>query len=130
MRSPGNEDMFQLTASIERSLSMTLWPASTSLAKAFQRAHMSREAVETCVAIKNFQLDTGEFPESLNALLGGYLETIPKDVDVDEPLRYLRMKNGVLLYGVGHSKTDHGGRNDNGRADQIFLIGSADRPDP
>ncbi|MBN78943.1 MAG: hypothetical protein CMJ70_02285 [Planctomycetaceae bacterium] len=130
MRSPGNEDMFQSTASIERSLSMTLWPASTSFAKAFQRAHMSRESVETCIAIKKFQLDTGEFPESLNVLLGGYLETIPKDVDVDEPLRYLRMKNGVLLYGVGHSKTDHGGRNDNGRDDQIFLIGSDDRPDP
>ena len=45
-------------------------------------------------------------------------------------MRYLRTKNGVVLYSVGRSQTDNGGWSGQGRDDEVWVLGVDDRQDP
>lgn|GEM_PF-5513419 len=101
---------FSFTDAMDQHLSDRLLPKKWSRDWSFvDRAGMARSALEACIAIRLYQLKNGEYPESLDVLLGNYLEVLPEDVYVNRPMRYLKMENRALLYSVGHSKTDHGG---------------------
>ena len=61
-------------------------------------------------AVRRFKLSRGRFPQSLEELVPNYLETVPIDTFLDQPLRYRRdEKVGFLLYSVGHNRIDDGG---------------------
>lgn len=100
------------------SLLRRYWPILTVLPRrehaylreAYQpRQDMLRVATVTVIALEQFRRRTGNWPERLDQLVPGDLETIPQDVFSGRPLVY-RLVNGVpLLYSVWEDRTDDGG---------------------
>jgi hypothetical protein len=62
-------------------------------------------------ALERYRLAKGEYPETLDALVPQFIETLPHDIINGEPLKYRRAADGsFLLYSVGWNKTDDGGQ--------------------
>jgi len=97
---------------------------------ACERASMYRQVVKLFVALKRHQLEHGEFPDKPGEALEEQSDTLPADVYSDQPMRYLKTGNGVVLYSVGLSRTDNGGWNGQGRDDLVWVLGTDDRQDP
>lgn len=67
------------------------------------------EAQIAC-ALERYRLAHGEYPDSLDALVPQFVETIPHDVINGQPLHYRRTADGkFLLYSVGWNEKDDGG---------------------
>jgi hypothetical protein len=89
------------------------------------------DLAETCIALKRFHLENQRYPATLDELLGKYLDHIPLDSATGEPVHYLSFKNGAMVYTVGRSGFDNGGRGpDLGGDDNVFLLGHDERPVP
>jgi hypothetical protein len=67
-------------------------------------------AAGVLLALERYRLAHGRRPETLEALVPEYLPAIPRDPYVDAPLRYKRLDDGVVVYGVGFDLHDNGGR--------------------
>ncbi len=77
----------------------------------FTRKIADRSATVLATALSAYRHDHGEYPSSLDPLLGNYLDRMPLDPCVDQPLRYIRREPGdYLLYSVGPNLRDDGGR--------------------
>jgi hypothetical protein len=64
-------------------------------------------------ALERYRLAHGEYPETLDALLPGFIQQLPRDIINGAPLKYRRTDNGkFLLYSVGWNETDEGGKDD------------------
>ena len=62
-------------------------------------------------ALERFHLANGNYPETLDALVPQFIETIPHDIIGGLPLRYRRLESGTfLLYSVGWDEVDDGGK--------------------
>ncbi len=72
----------------------------------------SRNATIAAVALSAHRRDQGKYPLSLEELLGDYLDAMPLDPYVDEPLHYIQRQDGddYLLYAVGPNQIDDGGK--------------------
>ncbi len=76
-----------------------------------QDDHRMRMAMgELALALAQYRAEKGAYPTRLNALVPQYVAEIPDDVHSDGPLRYRKTGDGYVLYGVGRSGVDHGGR--------------------
>ncbi len=53
------------------------------------------------LALRRYRLDHGEYPESLNALVPVYLDSVPKDPFTGEPPEYRREGSGFVLRSAG-----------------------------
>jgi hypothetical protein len=60
------------------------------------------------VAVERYRLAHGRWPERLQDLVPTYLSKIP--VDPCQPLRYRRLKDGVIIYTVCEEQQDNGGQ--------------------
>jgi hypothetical protein len=68
------------------------------------------EATIAVLALRRWQIDKGEYPETLDQLIDtGYLKVLPSDPYSDGPLRYERRGDDFVLYSVGEDFTDDGG---------------------
>ena len=66
--------------------------------------------LETALAVKAYQLEHGQYPTSLTALVPGFLKAIPDDpFALSGPLKYARKGKGYVLYSVGPDGKDNGG---------------------
>lgn len=66
--------------------------------------------VVTAIALKRFQLQHGQFPDTLAALTPAYLPAVAIDPFDGKPLKYRSNGDGTfLLYSVGEDGTDDGG---------------------
>ncbi len=66
---------------------------------------------EIACALERCRLANGDYPDSLDALAPGYLQSIPHDIINGQPLHYRRTGDGkFLLYSVGWNERDDGGR--------------------
>ena len=79
------------------------------------------EAQIAC-ALERYRLAHGQYPETLNALVPQYMQTIPHDIIGGQPLHYRRTDDGKFqLYSIGWNEQDDGGqpspRNENGVID-------------
>ena len=63
----------------------------------------------TGLAMKRYQLDNGEAPRSLDALVPKYLDAVPTDPYDGRALRYARFENRLVVYSVGPDAIDNGG---------------------
>lgn len=75
-------------------------------------AHSQTEINQALIAcaIERFRLAHGEYPESLDALVPQFMDTIPRDVIGGGPLHYHRAaQGGFVLYSVGWNRQDDGG---------------------
>lgn len=62
-------------------------------------------------ALERYHLAHSEYPDSLDALVPQFIETIPHDIMGGQPLHYRRTDDGkFLLYSIGWSEQDDGGR--------------------
>ena len=70
-----------------------------------------RNANIAAAALSAYRNDHGEYPGSLEALLGDYLSELPLDPYIDQPLCYLQQQEGedYVLYAVGPNQIDDGG---------------------
>ena len=127
----GSRDLvFQPSAGIERMLFMLYGPGIENYVAVFERTRMSREVVRTFIALKRFQLENGEFPDKPDVALGGTQTSVPTDFWTNRPMRYLKTKDGVLLYGLGYSRKDHGGGLAPDSDDEVFVLGTDNRQGP
>ena len=70
---------------------------------------MVNEAQIAC-ALECYRLAHGEYPETLDAIVPQFIETIPHDIIGGQPLHYRRTNDGkFLLYSVGWNEIDDGG---------------------
>jgi hypothetical protein len=68
------------------------------------------EATITILALKRYNLDKSNYPETLDELLKeGYITSIPMDPYSDKPLVYKKTDTNFTLYSVGADFKDDGG---------------------
>ena len=72
---------------------MYVWPAT--------------RLVQLALALRAYTQANGGLPESLDALVPGYLEAIPLDRFDGAPLRYSKAK--AVVYSIGDDLVDSGG---------------------
>ena len=66
--------------------------------------------LEVTLALRAYQLDHGQYPAQLSALVPGYLHAIPNDpFALTGPLRYKLQGQQYVLYSVGPDGKDDGG---------------------
>lgn len=70
------------------------------------------EGATTLLALREFRLANGEFPETLRELVPRFLPRLPIDYGDRGILRYERRDGGFILYSVGWDGVDDGGRFD------------------
>ena len=125
--------LLDASRNVELALTSIMLPTSVKAIERVDQSLMSRQAIETCIAVRQYQLENRAYPENLEILLGDFLPSIPNDIKVDQPLRYRKLEKGALLYSVGPSGTDNGGwfypSWDPSRDDRVFLVGKDDRTD-
>jgi hypothetical protein len=61
------------------------------------------------LAVRAYQVETGELPDSLEELVPRYLNAVPRDPFRDAPLQYWRMASDYIVYSVGADGQDDGG---------------------
>jgi hypothetical protein len=65
---------------------------------------------ETALAIERHRLKHGELPDTLDALIGEFIDRVPVDPFDGEAVRYRKLeKNGYTLYIIGEDGVDDGG---------------------
>ncbi len=94
-----------------------LFPAFLQVRQAMVRTLANSNGALAAVAVIRYQRQHGRLPETLNDLVGEFLEQVPLDPLDGQPLRYQRTDDGFVIYSVGVNQTDDGG--------QVVLI----RPD-
>lgn len=67
------------------------------------------EAAACSIALHNYRVDHGEYPQSLDLLLPDHLPRLPMDFGDGKPLRYRRTGEGYVLYSVGGDGVDDSG---------------------
>ena len=72
--------------------------------------------LETTLALQIWYREHGEFPDSLEPLVGGLLESLPGDpFGKGEPIRYRRetdASQGATIWSIGDDEVDNDGRVD------------------
>jgi hypothetical protein len=67
------------------------------------------QAMLVC-ALERYRRARGAYPGTLDALVPGFIQKLPRDLITGEPLKYRRMDDGkFLLYSVGWNAKDDGG---------------------
>jgi hypothetical protein len=106
----------------------------------FEQFQESLNIVNACVAMKRFHFDKKRFPNSLEELVGDYINEIPFDFHSGSAMKYLPLSDGGIIYSVGRNKKDDQGwgteiyanlrSSSLGEDDQTFLVGIDNRPVP
>jgi hypothetical protein len=101
------------------------------------RAIAERRMAALGLAIRLYEIDHGQRPETLDALVPEYLPGLPRDpfAAADRPIGYLRDDPQPRLYSVGANGVDEGGTYqldrsgyvDSDVADLVFFL-NGDRP--
>ncbi|MBL8793202.1 MAG: hypothetical protein JNM56_04800 [Planctomycetia bacterium] len=74
-----------------------------------QRAQARLRTTIAALAVERYRLDRGNWPDSLEVLCPCYLSSVPVDPFDFEPLRYRRVRDGVVIYSCGRDGADNGG---------------------
>src|SRR5262249_28120615 len=98
------------TLTYEHAAVRLLSPAADKIGEECRRKHALTRCGLILLAAERFRLTTGSWPETLDALIPNYLPTILLDPFDGEPLRYRRLRDGVVVYSVGPDDIDDGGR--------------------
>jgi len=66
-------------------------------------------AAQLAVAVERYRLAHGVLPEDANALVSEFIESIPEEPCLHEPIRYKQLPSGYVTYSIGSDKEDDGG---------------------
>jgi len=86
-----------------------LFPAYQQVRNGMFRTIGNQSGVEAALAALRYEKINGHPPESLEELVGEYLDEMPKDVINGQPLNYVRTEEGFKIYSVGPDGDDDGG---------------------
>lgn len=96
--------------------------AYPAAARTQSRLDMGRSLTIAGLSIAAYHADHGRYPESLDALIPKYLDKIPRDQYVDQPVVYQRTDMGFRLYSYGENLIDDGGTEGDDMLDILFEI--------
>lgn len=94
---------------ITQILAKILVPSFERAAILHQRLLASMRCARAVIAAERYRLETGAWPDSLDALVPAFLEGNPVDPFNGEPLRLARTADGIVIYAVGENLADDGG---------------------
>jgi len=81
-----------------------------SVTKRTATIQVALDQARLACALERFRLKTGQFPDTLDALIPDYVSAVPRDIINGEPLHYRRQSDGsYTLYSVGWNEVDDGG---------------------
>lgn len=83
---------------------------SDTMRELLERFRGRTEGAMLGLALERYRLATGAYPESLDALVPLYIETMPVDRVNGAPLQYQITDAGPAIYSVGEDRDDDGGR--------------------
>jgi hypothetical protein len=108
------EQLQQLQQSIKDLPLITrmLVPAVTKVADTHHRTLAELRCDIVGLAAERYRRSHGSWPAVLTDLVPDYLEQIPTDPFDDQPLRYRRQGDGVVIYSIGLDRQDDGGNVD------------------
>lgn len=69
----------------------------------------AHRSLRVALACERYRLTSGDWPESLNDLVPGYLEALPVDPFDGKPIRYARTDEGIKVWCIAEDLTDDGG---------------------
>ncbi len=90
-------------------LTRLIWPALARTLDIDTRCTAEALAAQTALAVERYRLAEGHLPESLENLVPGCMELVPKDPFDGRSLRYFTRENGFVVYSIGDDLTDNGG---------------------
>jgi hypothetical protein len=96
-----------------------------SFAEAFDRDAAQLRTTATAIAIERYRLANNKLPDSLDALVPTYLNTVPLDPFDEKPLRYSQKELGYTVYSIGSNLRDEQGATQQGndiKTGDIVLI--------
>jgi hypothetical protein len=89
-----------------------LMPAQSKFSAATHRKTAMLCGLRALLALERYRRDKGTWPAKLDDLTPKLLKTVPLDPYDGKPLRYRRVKDGVIVYSVGPDGKDDGGNID------------------
>ena len=96
-------------AAIKHPILGFLFPDSGGIHQNILKARASRTGASMALAVYQYRVRNGQWPASADALLDGFLESLPLDPQSGKPLKYSRQGDGFVIYGVGLDGEDNGG---------------------
>jgi hypothetical protein len=87
-----------------------LAPAIDKVADACRRSHAQMRCAAVALAAERYRRAKGHWPETLDALVEAeLLSEVPADPYDGQPLRFVRLADGIVIYAVGPDGHDDGG---------------------
>jgi hypothetical protein len=100
----------ELRRQIEKApLVRLLFPALEKVSEAARRKLAHVRCMIVTLAVERYRQKHGTWPETLNQLVPEMIPEVPLDPFDGEPLRYIRLEDGVIIYSVGVDGVDNGG---------------------
>jgi hypothetical protein len=113
------------TDAMTRLLMSILAPALGAAGNAETRNLATERCMLAAIACERYRLKHDKLPADLDALVPAYLDAVPTDPFIDEPVRYKRGDNGFTVYALGRNLQDDGGvenPDDRERGDWVFEV--------
>jgi hypothetical protein len=115
-RRPGSQtvrrrpfNVFSKEARRLRNEEQVLWPGYEDYEPYFELLAYARIA-ECALLATQYRNDTGNLPDTLEALVPHYLHELPRDpYTYEQPLRYRRAADRLVVYSIGPNREDDGG---------------------
>jgi hypothetical protein len=85
------------------------FPAVSTATNREDLQNLVMELTRLAAALAQFRAENGAYPEKLEELVPGMLQSLPNDPNSSMPLLYKRDGGGFLLYSVGANGKDDGG---------------------
>ena len=85
------------------------FPIVPQLHHALNRAIGNQSGTVAAIAVYRYQKRYGQLPNSLDQLVGEFLDAVPIDQCNGQPLHYQTNSNGFKIYSVGVDGVDDGG---------------------
>ena len=80
------------------------------LAERFQGGLAFLRCAIVAVAVERYRIAHGRWPNHLDELVPRYLANVPTDPFDGQPVRYRRLKDGMIIYTIGEDQKDNGGQ--------------------
>ncbi len=90
-------------------LSAMLLPPGHHVLKSMICSKVQLSVACAALAVEQYRLKNGHWPDSLDRLVPGYLDAVPEDPFGTGKVRYKHTDTGVMLYSIGPDDKDQGG---------------------
>jgi hypothetical protein len=82
---------------------------------AVARASTWRGCLRLAIAVERHERMHGELPGNVTSLIPQFIAAVPADPFDGQPLRYIRLDDGYVIYSVGRDGVDNGGAVEDGK---------------